>query len=103
MKIKKKDNVLIISGRDRGRKGRVLKVIPGEKRVVVDGIRMTKKRIRPKKEGEKGQIVEVPQSLPISNVALICPQCNERTRVGYRGDGSEQKKRICRKCQKIID
>ncbi len=103
MKIKKKDNVLIISGRDRGKKGRVLRVIPEKDRLIVDGIRMTKKRVKPRKEGEKGQIVEVPQPLPVSNVALICPQCNERTRVGYRGEGSSQKKRICRKCQKIID
>lgn len=103
MKIKKKDNVLVTAGRDRGKKGPVLRVLADQKRVVVEGIRLTKKRIRPRKEGEKGQTVEVPQSVDVSNVALICPQCGERTRVGFRGEGAKQKKRVCRKCKKIID
>jgi len=103
MKIRQKDNVLLIGGRDRGQKGRVLKVLGNKDRVVVEGVRMTKKRIKPRREGEKGQVVEVPQSIHVSKVALICPQCNERTRVGYRGQGARQKKRVCRKCEKTID
>ncbi len=103
MKIKKQDQVIVLSGRDRGQKGRVLRVLDEKKRVVVEGVRVTKKRIRPRKEGEKGQTVEVPQSLNVSNVALICPQCGEPTKVGYRGQGAKQKKRVCRKCQKTID
>ncbi len=103
MKFKKKDNVVVTAGRDRGKKGQVLRVLSDKGRIVVEGVRTTKKRIRPRKEGEKGQTVEVPQSLHASNAALICPQCGQRTRVGYRGEGAKQKKRICRKCQKTID
>ncbi len=103
MKLKKKDNVTVISGGDRGQTGQVLRVLPDKGKVVVEGVRITKKRVRPKKEGEKGQVVEVPQPLDVSSVALVCPQCGERTKIGYRGEGAKQKKRICRKCQKAID
>jgi large subunit ribosomal protein L24 len=103
MKIKKKDMVLITAGRDRGKKGRVLKVLSEKNRVMVEGINLVKKKIRPRREGEKGQVVEVAQPLSVSNVSLICPQCGERTKVGYRGEGAKEKKRICRKCEKIID
>lgn len=103
MKIKKRDNVIVISGRDRGQKGRVLRVLADKNRVVVEGVRVVKKRIKPRREGEKGQTVEVPQSIHVSSVALICPQCGEPTKVGYRGTGAKQKKRICRKCKKTID
>jgi large subunit ribosomal protein L24 len=103
MKIKKRDNIIVISGRDKGKKGQILKVLPEQERVVVEAVRLVKKRIRPRKEGEKGQTVESPQPLHVSNVALICPQCGARTRVAYRGVGASEKKRICCKCQKIID
>lgn len=103
MKIKKRDTVVVISGRDRGHKGQVLKVLPSQDRIVVEAVHIVKKRVRPKREGEKGQTVESPQPLHISNVALVCPQCGEKVRVGYRGVGASEKKRICRKCQKIID
>lgn len=103
MKIKKRDNVMIIKGRDRDQKGRVLRALADKNRVVVEGVRVTKKRIKPRREGEKGQTVEVPQSVHVSNVALVCPQCGEQTKVGYRGQGAKQKKRICRKCEKTID
>jgi len=103
MKIKKRDNVIIISGRDKGQKGQVLRVLADKNRVVVEGVRVTKKRVKPRREGEKGQTVEVPQSVHISNVALICPECHQPTRIGYRGQGAKQKKRFCRKCQKTID
>jgi len=68
MKIKKGDQVLIISGKDRVRKGKVLKVFPKEEKILVEGINLHKKHIRPKKEGEKGQIIQIPSPLDISDV-----------------------------------
>ena len=97
MKIHKGDTVLIISGKDRGRKGRVLKVLPKEQRVLVEGINLKKKHIRPKREGEKGQIVEVPAPIYVSNVKLICSKCGKATRVWYKNT-ENKKSRICKKC-----
>jgi len=108
MKIKKNDTVLIISGKDRGRKGKVLKVFPKENRILVAGINLRKKHQRPKREGEKGQIVQIPAPIDVSNAKLICPHCGKATRVGYKIIESKvkgEKKlkvRICKKCRTQI-
>ena len=101
MKIKKGDKVKIILGKDRGREGQVEKVFPKSGKVLVAGLNVYKKHVRPKKEGEKGGVVEISRPLLISKVALICPKCGQTTRVGYQISG-EEKLRICRKCQEII-
>jgi large subunit ribosomal protein L24 len=101
MKIKKNDATLIISGKDRGKKGKVLEAFPVERKVVVEGINIVRKHQRPKKEGEKGQIVELPKPISVSNVKLICPKCGQATRVGYRLT-QEGKERICKKCGQEI-
>lgn len=101
MKIHKNDVVLIISGKDRGKKGKVLKVFPKEMRVLVEGANLRKKHQRPRKSGEKGQIIELPTPLPLSNLKLICPRCGRPTRVGYKI--TERKKyRFCKKCGQEI-
>ncbi|MDP2704696.1 MAG: 50S ribosomal protein L24 [bacterium] len=71
MSIKKGDNVKILAGKDRGKTGKIIKVLPKRGRVVVEGLQMVKKHIRPKKEGEKGQVVEIPASIHISNVKQV--------------------------------
>ena len=101
MKIKKGDSVLIISGKDKGRTGKIMKAIPKELKVLVEGINLKKKHVRPKREGEKGQIVEIPAALNISNVKIICPKCGKATRIGYKVDDGV-KKRICKKCKQEI-
>lgn len=101
MKIKKNDQVLIISGKDRGRKGKVMKVLPKEGKVIIEGINIHKKHIRPKKEGEKGQVVEIPAPFDASNVELICPKCGKATRLGYK-IVREKKYRVCKKCGQEI-
>ena len=101
MKIKKGDTVLVISGKYRGKKGKVLRVFPKENRVLVEGINLVKKHQKPKRTGEKGQIVESPSPIDVSNVKLICPKCKKATRVGYKFEG-EKKYRICKKCGKSI-
>ncbi len=101
MKIKKGDMVLIISGKDRGRKNKVLEVFPKEGRLIVEGINLKKKHVRPKKSGEKGQIVELPGHLDASDVKIICPKCKKPTRLGYKFEG-KKKFRVCKKCKQEI-
>jgi len=97
VKIKKGDQVLIISGKDRGKKGKVLKVLPKERRVVVEGVNLRKKHQKPKKTGEKGQVLTLPGPIDISNVKIICSKCGKTTRIGYEMMG-DKKIRICKKC-----
>ncbi len=101
MKIKKGDTVLIISGKDKGRTGKVTKALPKKGGILVERINLKKKHVRPKKQGEKGQVVDVPALLEVSNVKIICPKCGKAARVGYKVEG-EVKNRICKKCKQII-
>ncbi|MCX6721311.1 MAG: 50S ribosomal protein L24 [Candidatus Staskawiczbacteria bacterium] len=101
MKVKKGDNILVIAGKDKGRTGKIMKSFPRELKVLVEGINLKKKHVRPKKEGEKGQIVQIPAPLDISNIKVICPKCGKATRVGYAVD-KDIKNRICKKCKQII-
>ncbi len=97
MKIKKGDTVLVISGKWRGKVGKVLRAFPREFKVLVEGVNIVKKHQRPKRAGEKGQIVEISKPIPVSKVKLICPSCKKATKVGYKIEG-EEKFRICKKC-----
>jgi len=101
MKIKKGDTVLIISGKDKGRTGKVARALPKERAILIEGINLKKKHVKPKREGEKGQVVDVPAMLNTSNVKLICPKCGKAARVGYNVAG-DVKKRICKKCKQEI-
>jgi large subunit ribosomal protein L24 len=97
MKIKKNDQVLIIAGNDKGKKGKVIRSIPVKSRIVVEGIALVKKHIKPKKSGQKGQMVSAPRAINISNVALVCSKCGKATRVAYEiVEGV--KYRVCKKC-----
>lgn len=100
MKVKKGDTVLITSGKDRGKRGKVLDVVDRNK-IVVEGANIRKKHVRPKKSGEKGQIIEKPAAFALSNAKLICPKCGESTRVGYKISGG-RKYRACKKCQNEV-
>lgn len=107
MNIKKNDKVQIIAGKDKGKSGKVLQVSPKEGRVSVEGLNLLIKHMRPRREGEKGQRIEFPAFLPVSNVMLVCPKCDKATRVAYKmvaaADGRQKKYRTCRKCQAVID
>jgi large subunit ribosomal protein L24 len=101
MNIRKGDNVLVISGKDKGKKGKVFEVYPGKNGLAVEGVNIRKKHARPKRSGEKGQIIEKPASINISNVMVICSKCNRPTRIGFKI--SEGKKyRVCKKCEQEI-
>lgn len=97
MKIKKNDTVLIISGKDRGKTGKVLDVFPKENKLVVENANLRKKHVKPKRQGEKGQVVEVPSKISISNAELVCPRCGKPARVGYKMI-ENKKYRVCKKC-----
>ena len=99
MKIHKGDQVLIIKGKDRGKKGKVLRGFPKENKVLVEGVNIRKRHRRPKKEGEKGQIVELPSPLHVSKIKIICSKCGKPVKIGYK---KEPRVRICKKCQAVL-
>ena len=101
MKIKKGDIVKMLAGKDRGKTGKVLRSLPDKNKVIVEGLNIIKKHTKPRKEGQKGQRVEVPRAVQSSNVMIICPKCGKPSRIGYKA--SEDKKyRICKKCGEEI-
>jgi large subunit ribosomal protein L24 len=102
MKIKKNDLVLVIAGKDKGKKGKVKECFPQLGKIKVEGVGLVKKAIRPRREGEKGQIVQISRRIDVSNVQLVCPHCHKPTRIGFIQKG-EKKVRFCKKCQQVID
>lgn len=96
--IKKNDQVKSITGKDKGKTGKVLRVFPEEGKIIVEGLNTVKKHSKPRKEGEKGQRIEVPGKMNVSNVMLVCAKCGKATRVGYKVV-DKNKFRICKKCQ----
>jgi large subunit ribosomal protein L24 len=98
MKIKKNDQVKILSGKDRGKIGKILRVIPKSSKAIVEGLNLVKKHTRPKRQGEKGQRVSVPAPISLSNLMLVCPKCSKPSRVGFKGT-EKAKFRVCKKCQ----
>jgi large subunit ribosomal protein L24 len=97
MFIKKGDTVKIISGKDKGKTGKVLKVLPAKGKILIEGLNLYKKHVRPKRQREKGQVVVVPRPVDASNVMLVCANCGKAIRVGFRFDGGK-KLRVCKRC-----
>lgn len=102
MKLKKGDQVEVILGKDKSRKGEVERVYPKSNRALVKGVNIYKKHVKKSESVPKGGVVEINRSLSVNKVMLICPSCKEKTRIGYTFDSKGQKQRICRKCQKVI-
>lgn len=101
MSIKKGDKVEVLSGKDRGKQGVVLRALPSEGKVIVEGVAVAKKAVKPNGAGQQGGIVDKEMPIDASNVQLICPECGKRTRVGHVAgelDGHKTKLRICKKC-----
>jgi large subunit ribosomal protein L24 len=102
--IRKNDNVLVITGKDRGKRGRVLRALADKNRVVVEGVNIIKRHTKPNpNKNIKGGIVEREAPLHASNVQLVCPECGAQTRIGYKLLGDGRKVRICRKCEGVVD
>ncbi|MGB8276028.1 MAG: 50S ribosomal protein L24 [Alphaproteobacteria bacterium] len=102
MKIKKGDNVIVITGRDKGKKGSVLKVLTAEQRVVVQGVNMVKRHTRPSAAGAGG-IVEKEAAIHVSNVAHVDPKGNKPTRAGFKSLADGRKVRFARRSGEVID
>ena len=101
MKVKKGDSVLIISGKDKGRVAKILKSLPKEGKILVEGMNLKSKHVKPKRQGEQGQVVKIPLPIEASNAKFVCPKCSKATRLGYKIDGAK-KFRICKKCKSEV-
>jgi large subunit ribosomal protein L24 len=102
--IRKNDNVIVTTGKDRGKRGRVLKVLPEKNRLVVEGVNFIKRHTKPNPQRNiKGGLVEREAALHASNVQLVCPECGKPTRLGRKVLGDGRKVRICRKCEGVVD
>ena len=97
MKIKKGDNVEVLSGNDKGKKGEVLEVLPKEEKIVVKGVNVRKKHVKARRQGDESGIISVECSIPSSKVNVVCPKCGKTTKVGYSIE-KDQKVRVCKKC-----
>ena len=102
--IRRNDNVRVMAGKDRGKTGRVLRVIAEKNRLVVEGVNFVKRHTRPNPgRGVKGGILEKEAPLHASNVQLVCPECSAPTRIGHKLLEDGRKVRICRKCEGVVD
>ena len=102
--IRKNDTVVVTVGKDHGKRGRVLRVLPEKNRLIVEGVNIIKRHTRPNPQRNiKGGIVEREAALHASNVQLVCPECGAMTRVGHRILNDGRKVRICRKCEGVVD
>ena len=97
MKIKVGDNVQILSGNDKGKTGEVLEVMPKADKIIVKGINVRKKHVKPRKQGEEGGIISIECAIPAAKANVVCPKCGKTTKVGY-GEEKDKKIRICKKC-----
>ena len=102
MHIKKGDTVVVLSGDDKGVQGEVIAVSPEEGKVIVKGVNMIHKHVKPRRQGETGGIIDAEGAIYASNVALYCPNCKQGVRVKHEGTGRE-KVRVCAKCGKKLD
>lgn len=106
MRIKKGDNVKVLSGKDRGKTGKVVQAFPEKMKVVVEGAGKMTKHLKVRKQGEKGQKLEFSGPLQVSNVMLICPKCAKPTRVSMKTidvAGKKKKVRVCKKCKETLE
>lgn len=101
-KIKKGDEVVVLQGKDKGRRGKIKQVFPSQGMVVVEGINKVKKHVKPQGKDQPGGIVEIEKPLAVSKVALFCPHCQRPVRVGFELDKQGRKQRICKKCRGLI-
>jgi large subunit ribosomal protein L24 len=102
--IRRNDNVVILTGKDAGKRGRVLKVLPEKNRLIIEGANLIKRHTKPNPgKNIKGGVVQREASLHASNVQLVCPECGAHARVGHQVLADGRKVRICRKCKGVVD
>jgi large subunit ribosomal protein L24 len=103
VQIRKNDSVMVISGREKGKTGKVLRVLPEKDSVVIERVNLVKRHSRPRGPQQPGGIVEKEASIPASNIMMMCDKCNAPVRVGHKTLGDGEKIRICRRCGEALD
>ena len=110
LNVKKGDTVVVISGKDKGKQGKILVAMPEKDRVVVQNANMITKHVKPRRQGEPGGRIEKEGTIHVSNVKLVCPKCNKPTRIGHvieeveiSGKKKMKSLRVCKKCGAKID
>lgn len=101
MKIKKGDNVKILSGNDKDKTGKVVEVMPKKNKIVVEGVNIRKKHVKPRRQGEEGGIISQECPIDISKANVVCPKCGKATKIGYVVE-NDSKVRVCKKCGEKI-
>jgi large subunit ribosomal protein L24 len=103
LRIKKNDTAVVITGKNKGAKGRVLSVDVNKSRIIIEGVNIVKKHMKPNKQYQQGGIIEKESPLHISNVMLVCPKCQKPTRISHSVFEDGKKLRACKKCKEVID
>jgi large subunit ribosomal protein L24 len=103
LSIKKQDTVLVLTGKEKGKRGRVLSVLPSQDQVIVEKINIIKRHMKPSRKYSQGGIIEKEAPVHVSNVMLVCPKCDKATRVGNVILDGGKKVRSCKKCKEVID
>ena len=110
LNVKKGDTVVVISGKDKGKKGKIMVAQPDDERVVVQGAAMVTRHVKPRKQGQPGGRIEKEGPIHASNVMLVCPKCDKPTRIAHKlkeveisGEKKQKSVRVCKKCGKVID
>ncbi len=103
MKIRKEDTVIVIAGKDRGKKGKVRRALPNDDKVIVEGLNMIKRHSRARRATRQAGIIELEAPIHISNVMLVCNKCGKPTRVGFRLLDDGKRVRSCSSCHEVID
>lgn len=101
--IRKGDTAIVLSGKNKGKQGRVLSVLPKKNRVIIEGLNIIKRHMKPNKQYTQGGIIEKEAPIHISNVMLVCPKCNKPTRIANAILDNGKKQRRCKKCDEVID
>lgn len=100
--VKTGDTVVVLSGKERGKKGKIIAVSPKEGKVIIEGVNMVSKHVKPKKMGEAGGIIKAEGAMYASKVQLVCPNCDKATRIAHKISEDGKKQRICKKCGKTL-
>jgi large subunit ribosomal protein L24 len=102
-RIRKNDTVKVIAGKEKGKSGKVMRVIPKKDRAIVEKLNLVKRHLKPSQQSRQGGILEKESPIQMSNLMLICSKCTDPTRVGYRILEDDRKVRYCKQCNEIID
>ena len=103
LSIRRNDTVVVITGKEKGKRGKVLVVLPEKQRIIVERVNFIKRHQRPTQKVRQGGIIEREASLHVSNVMLVCGKCDRPTRVGHQGLANGRRARVCRRCGEIVD